>query len=40
MRDKKDPQMSFGQLEASDRVPKGHFLIQIDYKIEWKLPLG
>jgi IS5 family transposase len=33
---KKDPQMSFGQLEASDRVPKGHFLMQIDRKIDWR----
>ena len=34
---KKDPQVSFGQLEASDRIPHGHFLMQIDQKIDWKL---
>lgn len=32
---KKDPQVSFGQLEAAHRVPRGHFLKTIEKKIDW-----
>ena len=33
---KKDPQISFGQMEAANRVCKGHFLMQIDRKVDWR----
>ena len=33
---KRDPQMSFGQVEAAGWVPQGHFLMQIDCKIDWR----
>lgn len=33
---KKRQQATLGELEAAGRVPQGHFLRQVDQKIEWQ----
>ncbi len=33
---KKSGQMGFGEMEAAGRVPEGHFLREIDRKIDWR----
>ena len=33
---KKRQQTTFGELEAEARVPQGHFLRQVDHKIDWQ----
>ena len=33
---KQSGQMGFGDLEATGRVPEGHFLKKIDSQIDWR----